>query len=121
MLSFYLKQVDHAAFRALNDACLVFDGKLVINSTFHTNDVAIRAAGPVTKFQRKYHAEPWTHANFNSKEIGVEVRLTSSLAKPAQPLWHARRRISPIPGVEKGPRTASRRVAARSSSFRPGG
>ena len=59
---------------AINDACLVFDGRLVIDANFHTNDVAIRGVGPITKFQRSYHAEPWTHANYNSKEIGIQVR-----------------------------------------------
>ena len=57
----------------MNDACLVYDGKLVIDATFHTNDVAVRAAGPFTKFQRSYHADDWTHEKFNAKEIGIQV------------------------------------------------
>ncbi len=61
-------------FTAINDACLVYDGRLVIDASFHTNDIAIRAAGPLTKFQRSYHADQWTHANFNSKEVGIQVR-----------------------------------------------
>jgi len=61
---------------AINDACLVFDGHLVIDATFHTTDVAIRGAGPITKFQRSYHADEWTHANFNSKEVGMQVRAS---------------------------------------------
>jgi len=73
VISYYKKMVDHTAFRALNDACLVFDGRLVIDASFHTNDVSIRAAGPITKFQRSYHAEPWTHTNFNSKEVGIQL------------------------------------------------
>jgi hypothetical protein len=60
---------------AINDACLVYDGKLVIDAAFHTNDVSIRGAGTITKFQRKYHADQWTHANFNSKEVGVHVSI----------------------------------------------
>ncbi|KAK2147282.1 hypothetical protein LSH36_561g01009 [Paralvinella palmiformis] len=71
--SFYKKQVDYEAFKAINDACLVFDGHLVIDATFHTTDVAIRGAGPITKFQRSYHADEWTHANFNSKEVGMQL------------------------------------------------
>ena len=57
---------------AINSACLVYDGRLVIDGTFHTNDVSIRAAGPLTKYQRRYYTE-LTHADFNSKEIGVQV------------------------------------------------
>ncbi|VDN15022.1 unnamed protein product [Dibothriocephalus latus] len=51
--SFYKKGVDYEFFKAVNDACLVFDGRLVIDVNFHTNDPCIRAAGPVTKLQPK--------------------------------------------------------------------
>jgi len=60
----------------MNDACLVYDGRLVIDESFHTNDVAIRAAGPLTKFQRRYYTQ-LTHADFSSKEIGVQVSCRS--------------------------------------------
>lgn len=65
-------------FLAINDACLVYDGKLVIDAAFHTNDVSVRGAGTITKYQRKYHAEQWSHANFNSKEVGVHVSRNQS-------------------------------------------
>ncbi|KAL9958773.1 hypothetical protein ACROYT_G035833 [Oculina patagonica] len=70
---FQAKKVDYDAFKAINDSCLVFDGRLVIDADFNTNDPCIRAAGPLTKFQRRYHAESWTHGNFNSKEVGEEL------------------------------------------------
>lgn len=71
--SYYKKNVDFEAFKAINDACLVYDGKLVIDAYFHTNDVSIRGAGSLTKFQRKYHADKWSHACFNSKEVGIHL------------------------------------------------
>ncbi|XP_072187744.1 cilia- and flagella-associated protein 61 isoform X2 [Excalfactoria chinensis] len=71
--SFACKRVDYETFKAINDACLVFDGKLVIDTEFCTNDVSIRAAGPLTKYSRRYYADEWTHSNFNSKEIGFEL------------------------------------------------
>ncbi|NXA07803.1 CFA61 protein, partial [Sapayoa aenigma] len=71
--SFAYKTVDYETFKAINDACLVFDGRLVIDAKFHTNDVSIRAAGPLTKFSRRYYREEWTHSNFNSKEVGFEL------------------------------------------------
>ena len=46
-------------FRAVNGAYLVFDRRLVIDSTFQTNDPCIFAAGPLTKFSRRYHSEQW--------------------------------------------------------------
>uniref|UniRef100_A0A669QLG1 Cilia and flagella associated protein 61 n=1 Tax=Phasianus colchicus TaxID=9054 RepID=A0A669QLG1_PHACC len=71
--SFAYKRVDYETFKAVNDACLVFDGKLVIDTEFRTNDVSIRAAGPLTKYSRRYYADEWTHSNFNSKQIGFEL------------------------------------------------
>ncbi|XP_030303596.1 cilia- and flagella-associated protein 61 [Calypte anna] len=71
--SFAYREVDYETFKAINDACLVFDGRLVIDTEFHTNDVSIRAAGPLTKYSRRYYADEWTHSNFSSKEIGFEL------------------------------------------------
>ena len=65
--------MDYETFKAINDACLVFDGRLVIDTKFCTNDVSIRAAGPLTKYSRRYYVDEWTHSNFNSKEIGFEL------------------------------------------------
>ncbi|NXR04832.1 CFA61 protein, partial [Sagittarius serpentarius] len=71
--SFAYRTVDYETFKAINDACLVFDGRLVIDTEFRTNDVSIRAAGPLTKYSRRYYVDEWTHSNFNSKEIGFEL------------------------------------------------
>ncbi|XP_026644285.1 cilia- and flagella-associated protein 61 [Microtus ochrogaster] len=71
--SFYKKNVDYETFKAFNDACLVYDGRLVIDTTFHTNDIAIRAAGSLTKFSNRYYSNEWTHSNFSSKEIGFQL------------------------------------------------
>ncbi|NWX48175.1 CFA61 protein, partial [Steatornis caripensis] len=77
--SFAYRTVDYETFKAVNDACLVFDGRLVIDTEFRTNDVSIRAAGPLTKYSRRYYVDEWTHSNFNSKEIGFEL-ATSMLS-----------------------------------------
>ncbi|XP_010140683.1 PREDICTED: uncharacterized protein C20orf26 homolog, partial [Buceros rhinoceros silvestris] len=71
--SFAYRTVDYETFKAINDACLVFDGRLVIDTEFRTNDVSIRAAGPLTKYSRRYCVDEWTHSNLNSKEIGAEL------------------------------------------------
>ncbi|KAG2468591.1 CFA61 protein, partial [Polypterus senegalus] len=72
-INFYKKKVPYETFKAINDACLVYDGKLVIDSNFHTNDPAIRAAGPLTKFAQCYYADGWSHSIFNSKEVGYQL------------------------------------------------
>ncbi|NXG17049.1 CFA61 protein, partial [Grallaria varia] len=82
--SFAYRTVDYETFKAISDACLVFDGRLVIDAEFCTNDVSIRAAGPLTKFSRRYYRDEWTHSNFNSKEIGFELATSMlSLLDPA--------------------------------------
>uniref|UniRef100_A0A8C9NMV8 Cilia and flagella associated protein 61 n=1 Tax=Serinus canaria TaxID=9135 RepID=A0A8C9NMV8_SERCA len=71
--SFAYRTLDYDIFKAVSDACLVFDGRVVIDAEFHTNDASIRAAGPLTKFSRRYYRDELTHSNFNSKEIGFEL------------------------------------------------
>ncbi|KAM5218405.1 cilia- and flagella-associated protein 61 isoform 1-T2 [Hipposideros larvatus] len=71
--SFCEKNVDYETFKAINDACLVYDGRLVIDMNFHTNDIAIRAAGSLTKFSSRYYSNEWSHSSFNSKEIGFQL------------------------------------------------
>ncbi|KAL4649013.1 cilia- and flagella-associated protein 61 [Arapaima gigas] len=69
-MNFSSKGVGYDTFKVLNDACLVYDGGLIIDTAFCTNDPTIRAAGPLTKFARHYHTDAWSHAHFNSKEVG---------------------------------------------------
>ena len=52
---------------------MVYDGRLVIDNDFHTNDSCIRAAGRLTKYKRAYYVDSWSHACFNQKEIGVDL------------------------------------------------
>lgn len=91
--SFSRKSVDCDAFRAINDACLVFDGRLVVDSSFHTNDPSIYAAGPMTKYSRRYHAEEWSHCCFQSKEVGQS--LASVLLAQCDPTLE--RHVDPPP------------------------
>ena len=69
------KDVNSCAFKAMNDACLVYDGRLVIDRAFHTNDSAIFAAGPLTKFSRRYYCDPWRLKHYNSKEVGEKLAI----------------------------------------------
>ncbi|NXA80728.1 CFA61 protein, partial [Thryothorus ludovicianus] len=71
--SFAYQTLDYETFKAISDACLVFDGRVVIDAKFCTNDASIRAAGPLTKFSRRYFRDELTHSNFNSREIGFDL------------------------------------------------
>ena len=69
------KDVNMCAFKAMNDSCLVYDGRLVIDRAFHTNDPSIFAAGPLTKFSRRYYSDPWRLKCFNSREVGEKLAI----------------------------------------------
>lgn len=57
----------------MNNCHLVYDGRLVIDNEFHTNDSCIRAGGKLTKFKRSYYVDSWSHSYFNQKEIGLDM------------------------------------------------
>ncbi|TRY84482.1 hypothetical protein DNTS_035831 [Danionella cerebrum] len=71
--SFPGKTVDRDAFAAVNDACLVFDGRLVVNNSFQTNDPYIFSSGPLSKASRRCHAEFWSQSCWNSEELGQKL------------------------------------------------
>jgi len=82
------KGVDEDAFKSISKSFLVFDGRLVIDTSFQTRDPAICAAGPLTKFAPRYYTDEWSHANFNSKEVGQE--LAAMFLSPFCPTQEAR-------------------------------
>ncbi|XP_024146468.1 cilia- and flagella-associated protein 61 isoform X2 [Oryzias melastigma] len=83
------KEIDLDVLESIQKSFLVLDDRLVIRTTFLTNDPAIYGAGPLTKFSRWYRSDEWSHANFNSKEVGQELadallsRLDPALQKLA--------------------------------------
>ncbi|XP_034179175.2 cilia- and flagella-associated protein 61 isoform X2 [Osmia lignaria lignaria] len=76
-VNFSEKTMNMKIFLAICRAGLVFDGQLVIDPEFKTNDPSIFAAGTMTKYRRKYYAESWQHKYYNSIEVGD--RLASVL------------------------------------------
>jgi len=77
-ISLHPLRVNYKTFHALNDSCMVFDGRLVIDANFNTNDPLVRAAGTLTKYSRKYHADGanFRHENQSSREIGFRLAMS---------------------------------------------
>ncbi|XP_025915985.1 cilia- and flagella-associated protein 61 [Apteryx rowi] len=102
--SFASRTVDYETFKAINDACLVYDGRLVIDTNFQTNDDSIRAAGPLTKFSNRYFANEWTHSNFSSKEIGfhLAVSMLNLLDPNLEPLSEPQKDVDRLIPLYKG-------------------
>lgn len=69
---------------AFKSAGLVFDGRLVIKSSYETNDKFIYAAGPITKYKRIFYADRYRHEYYKSEEIGR--RLAKKIVKKLDPL-----------------------------------
>ncbi|KAJ3394717.1 hypothetical protein HDU84_006860 [Entophlyctis sp. JEL0112] len=67
-----LKSVDPDTFMSINDSCLVFDAKLVIDKFCRTQDPYVFAAGSITKFSSRYQTK-WTHGYLDSKEVGKKL------------------------------------------------
>lgn len=60
-------------FVAVNEAALMYDGKLVIDHNFRTNDPYIYGAGSFTKYQKRYFAKDKSHQYYSSDEVGELV------------------------------------------------
>lgn len=66
------KQTDPSAFEAINMCCLVYDGKLVVDKDFATNDPSIFSAGSLTKYSRPT-GDTSSMAMWNSREVGQQL------------------------------------------------
>ncbi|XP_014471472.1 PREDICTED: cilia- and flagella-associated protein 61-like isoform X2 [Dinoponera quadriceps] len=73
LLNFHEKTVNLDAFLAFCRAGLIFDGSLIIDPECRTNDPFIFAAGTLTKYSRKFHAESSQHMYLSSAEVGERL------------------------------------------------
>ena len=67
------RQVSKDIFQVLTDACLVYDGALVVQPDFSTSNSSVLSAGTMTKYSRRLHADQWTHSMYNSDDVGRGV------------------------------------------------
>lgn len=66
------KDIDSDCFYAINDACLIYDGRLVVDDKFKTNDKDIYAIGTMTKFSRRFRTIQ-SFQDYNSREVGHKL------------------------------------------------
>ncbi|XP_043265618.1 cilia- and flagella-associated protein 61-like [Colletes gigas] len=83
-VNFNEKTINMELFLAICRSGLVFDGQLVIDPEFRTNDPSIFAAGTVTKYSRKYCADSQQHKYYDSVEIGTRLAKVLRSAIDAQ-------------------------------------
>jgi len=77
------KQVERATFDAINGNSLVYDGRLVVDTHFCTNDKAVYAAGVITKFSRRYRSK-LQMSTVSGRECGA--KLAEALLPVLDPL-----------------------------------
>lgn len=71
--------LDRPTFRALNHNSIVFDGGLIVDGRFRTNDPAIYAAGPLTKLARRLRTKGKPVAP-SGRETGTKLAQALLLA-----------------------------------------
>lgn len=66
------QDINPALFQCIDDASLVYDGRLVVNEKFQTNDPRIFSSGTMAKFSRNAAPE-LRMENCNSREVGKKL------------------------------------------------
>mmetsp|Transcript_28030 Transcript_28030/g.71900 ORF Transcript_28030/g.71900 Transcript_28030/m.71900 type:complete len:1184 (+) Transcript_28030:552-4103(+) len=103
------KSIERATFEAINSNSLVYDGRLVVDHNFRTNDPVVYASGIITKFARRYRSKTRMEL-CSSREAGA--RLAQALLPVLDPLSSA------LPSTESAPRMEKPRIEG---AFLPGG
>jgi hypothetical protein len=71
------RDVDISVFNALHNNSLVYNGRLIVDSNFQTNDPAIFAGGSLCAFSGKYQSQaagkPLSMHHYNGREIGLRM------------------------------------------------
>ena len=82
------RDVDIDVFNSLHNNSLVYNGRLIVDGNFQTNDPAIFAGGSLCSFSGKYQAfsagRPLNMHHYNGREIGL--KMTSHLIENQYPL-----------------------------------
>lgn len=58
---------------AINKSGMAYDGGILIDHEFKTGDPSIYAAGPATKYRRKYYADNMKHKYYDAYEVGTKA------------------------------------------------
>lgn len=93
---YYSKGVSARTFQAIARSGLVFNGRLVIDKNYQTNDPFIFGAGPLTMYSKKYYAEHLMHKYYNPREIGYNLGRTMRRKLIPEKYWDPPVRESPI-------------------------
>ncbi|KPI85980.1 hypothetical protein ABL78_4942 [Leptomonas seymouri] len=66
------KDIDHNVLSALTKRSIVFDGRVIVGSTYETSQPDVLAAGPVAMFTRRYGATE-SFETYSARDVGRDV------------------------------------------------
>ena len=118
--------VDPATFRCLNDAGIVFDGNVVVDAAFRTNDPDVYAGGDVAKFSRRLGVDVAQTTHRDPMEVGrkladaIIARATGRRTPTTAPeLVGARAECVTFPGGARFARAAAPATRASRDAVSP--
>jgi hypothetical protein len=118
--------VDPATFRCLNDAGIVFDGNVVVDAAFRTNDPDVYAGGDVAKFSRRLGLDVAQTTHRDPMEVGrkladaIIARATGRRMPTTAPeLVGARAECATFPGGARFARAAAPATRASRDAVSP--
>jgi hypothetical protein len=93
------KEIERSTFEAINGNSLVYDGRLVVDAKFCTNDAAVYAGGVIAKFSRRYRSK-LSLGTVSARECGA--KLAQALLPVLDPLSaNAGGADAPVPSFAK--------------------
>ncbi|OWR42822.1 hypothetical protein KGM_211353 [Danaus plexippus plexippus] len=98
-----IRGVNENAFIAINKSGMAYDGGILIDHEFKTKDPSIYAAGPVTRYYRKYQADNKRQKYYDAYEVGMT--LGNRIRNKLDPLF------SEVKNSEKLPRNTIKNVS----------
>jgi len=67
------RRVDQPLFQAFSDSSIVYNGGLIVDAQFRTNDAAIFAAGPLARVARRYRPKGEQAVSRSDRENGAQL------------------------------------------------
>ncbi|KAM3962000.1 LOW QUALITY PROTEIN: cilia- and flagella-associated protein 61-like [Aphomia sociella] len=98
--------INAQAFVALNKSGIAYDGGILIDNQFRTKEPGVYAAGPATRYYRRYYADTYRQKYYDSYEVGQ--KLGELIRNQLDPLFSTKKNI---------PKNNKRTTAAKSVSF----
>ncbi|KAL8429621.1 hypothetical protein ACSSS7_006460 [Eimeria intestinalis] len=93
------QNIDWDLLQAIQEAGLVYDGRMIVHHDFSTSDASIYAAGSLAEFHRRHRptrATDLRHQKYSPDEVGFYLSI--AIGRRLMPLW-LQRTLPPLTGA----------------------